>query len=94
MFVVSSTYTRPPTDAALLGEHRAFLGRCYDEGLFVASGPRPEFVGGAVIARGNDEDELRAIMERDPFVREGVVAEYELLQFHSSRSIHDDLVDS
>lgn len=93
MFIISSTYSRPPTDPALVTEHLAFLDRWYGDGLFVASGPRPERVGGLIIARGDDEGELRAVMEQDPFVREGVVAEYDFLQFHSSRSIHDDLVE-
>lgn len=94
MFVISSTYTRPvERGESVVTEHLAFLDECYDAGHFVASGPRQPFTGGLIIARGDDENEIRALMGNDPMVREGV-SEYDYLHFRPSRAVHPDLVES
>lgn len=93
MFVIIGTYTRPfdRTDP-LVSEHLAFIDRCYDDGLFVASGPRHPFTGGLIIARGDDESRLRALLAEDPFTR-AAFAEYEVLQFTPSRAVDPVLLE-
>ena len=94
MFVIASTYTRPISrEEAVVAEHLAFVDRCYHEGKFVASGPRQPFTGGLIIAHGDSEDEVRALMQEDPFVRDGV-SQYEFMHFRCSKAIHSDLVES
>jgi len=93
MFVIASTYTRPISrEEAVVAEHLAFVDRCYGNGQFVASGPREPFTGGLIIAHGDSEDRVRALMQDDPFVREGV-ADYEFMHFRPSKAIHPDLVE-
>jgi len=94
MFVIASTYTRPfSRDEPVVSEHLAFVDRCYDDGKFVASGPRQPFTGGLIIAHGDSEDQVRALMQEDPFVRVGV-AHYEFMHFRPSKAIHPDLIES
>ncbi|CDZ87091.1 YciI family protein [Rhodococcus ruber] len=94
MFVIASTYTRPfSRDEAVVAEHLAFVDRCYEDGYFVASGPRQPFTGGLIIAHGDSEDQVRALMQEDPFVRDGV-AHYEFMHSRPSKAIHPDLVES
>lgn len=93
MIVAHSTYTRPLSDQdkSLVAEHLAFIKQGFDDGTFVAAGPRPSSVGGVVIARGLSEEQLRTLMHRDPFVRAGLVHDYQMLSFHASMASLDDL---
>ncbi|MFJ6263305.1 YciI family protein [Rhodococcus erythropolis] len=93
MFIISGTYTRQfERTEPVVAEHLSFLERCYDDNTFVASGPRKPFTGGLIIARGDDEDSIRQVMQEDPFVREGI-AEYEYLQFTPTKAAHSDLIE-
>ena len=92
MFIISSTYTRiVDLSEAVVTEHLAFVDHCYNQGPFVASGPRQPFTGGLIIAHGDSEEEIRALMQNDPFARDGV-ATYEFTRFRPSRAIYPDLV--
>jgi uncharacterized protein YciI len=93
MFVVSSTYSRPLDDSQLVAEHIAFVEANYQGGLFVASGPKPSFTGGVIVTRGHDEAALRATMALDPFIREGIVTDYEYVQFRASKATYPELVE-
>ncbi len=91
MFVIVSTYHRAfDRDDPVLSEHLEFVRSCHDDGRFVASGPRRPAVGGLIVARGDDEQELRDLMQRDPFVRDGI-ASYEFLGFRPSRAVTQEL---
>ncbi|MFJ6263265.1 YciI family protein [Rhodococcus erythropolis] len=93
MIVAHSTYTRSlaDEDKGLITRHLAFVKQGFDDGTFVAAGPRPSSIGGVVVTRGLSEDELRTLMRQDPFVRAGLVDEYEMLPFHVSMASFDDL---
>jgi uncharacterized protein YciI len=93
VFVISSAYARPLDDKELIAEHIAFVEARYQDGTFIASGPRPSFVGGVIVAHGDDETALRAVMAQDPFIREGVVSDYDYLEFRASKASHPDLVE-
>lgn len=94
MIVITSTYTRSLEDQDLVKEHLEFVQRYVDDGVFVAAGPRLGATGGVVVTRGLSEDELRSLMRRDPFVRAGLVADYEYLPFRATMSSLSDLVES
>lgn len=80
-FAVLYTYT---TDAALQDAvrpaHLAHLRRLVDAGTLVASGPwDAEAVrGGLLVFRADDPATVQAIVDRDPFTTEGVVATCEI----------------
>lgn len=85
MFVLLLSYTKPREVEALVPDHRAWLREHHAAGRFLVSGQRvPIEAGGAILARGDDRDEVEAIAASDPFVRGGV-AEYEVVQFRASQ---------
>ncbi|QAY70898.1 YciI family protein [Xylanimonas protaetiae] len=81
MAVFAVTYVYAPDPArldAFRPEHRAFLGALHDAGSVVVSGPLPaaDGVGGALlIVEAPDADAAAALLDDDPFRREGLVAE-------------------
>jgi uncharacterized protein YciI len=86
MFVLLLTYTKPLAEVdALMREHVAWLDEHYEAGHFVVSGRRIPRVGGVILARGEDRDEVEALAASDPFVRGGV-ASCEVVQFRASQT--------
>jgi uncharacterized protein YciI len=85
LFVVDLTYKVPMERIqAVLEAHMAFVRRCYDAGMFIASGPKEPRTGGIVIAKAADEASLRTLLAEDPFVTEDLVA-VTLTPFRPSR---------
>jgi uncharacterized protein YciI len=84
MFVVLLTYQRPLREIdRRMPEHVAFLEEGYRAGLFAASGRQIPRKGGVILAVAPDRESLAALMELDPFVREGL-ATYEIVEFRTS----------
>ncbi|HET6229427.1 MAG TPA: YciI family protein [Longimicrobiaceae bacterium] len=87
MFIVLLNYVKPIADVeAHTPAHRAYLDRHYASGRLICSGPRVPRTGGVLLARGDDEAELRALLADDPFQVHGI-AEYELIRFQPGK--HD-----
>jgi uncharacterized protein YciI len=81
MFVLLSRYVRPIAEVdAVLAAHREWIGRQYAAGRFLASGRRVDGTGGVIVAQASCEDELRQLLEDDPYVQGGV-AEYAIHEF-------------
>lgn len=68
-------------DGPLFAAHKDFIVQHVEAGTFVCSGPRVGVAGGAILVRGDDEAEVRALLDADPFVADGF-ATYELHQFN------------
>jgi uncharacterized protein YciI len=68
-----------------LAEHLAWLDQHYRAGLFLASGPRVPRAGGIILAKGTTKDELRRLLQQDPFSMRGY-ADYTVLQFTPSKT--------
>lgn len=80
MFVVLLTYTVPLEQIDRLGpDHRAWLKTCYDDGIFLASGPQQPRSGGAILAHGLTREELEARLAHDPFAQAGA-ATYQIIK--------------
>lgn len=81
LFIVLLTYVTPIeiVDQNLI-EHRAFLDTQYKEKRLIFSGPRNPRTGGVILARCKDRKELEAVLEKDPFKKNGV-ATYEIIEF-------------
>lgn len=74
-------YSYPDGDERIVElrpEHREFLSGLKDEGTLVASGPYVDGRGSALIIirlpEGSGTDDALAVMDEDPFHREGVLA--------------------
>lgn len=80
MFIVLLTYTAPLERIDQHGAaHRAWLQTCYDDGVFLASGPQEPRTGGAILAHGLSRPELEARLAQDPFAQAGL-ATYHITQ--------------
>ena len=84
MFVVLLTYQRPLAEIdRRMRAHVAFLEEGYRAGLFVASGRQVPRRGGVILAVSPTREALAALMEHDPFIREGL-ATFEIVEFRTS----------
>ncbi|MDA0911481.1 MAG: YciI family protein [Proteobacteria bacterium] len=72
--IITITYTAP---AEIIDQvrprHRTFLDRGYEQGLFIASGPNSLRNGGVILASG-DLNEIKALLQEDPFITEKVAS--------------------
>lgn len=81
MFVVTLTYLKPLSEVDKnLPAHRDFLKKCYQQNLFLASGPMNPRTGGILIVRSMEKSKLFEILENDPFKKNGI-ASYEIVEF-------------
>lgn len=72
MFIVTLTYIRPLEELdALMSQHVGWLKKHYDSGLFIASGRQVPRKGGVILARSGSREELDAVLEQDPFAKNG-----------------------
>ncbi|HUZ02384.1 MAG TPA: YciI family protein [Thermomicrobiaceae bacterium] len=58
--------------------HRAYLTQLKDQGKLWASGPFTDDSGALIVYEAADEDEVRRIIEDDPFRRAGVFVSIDL----------------
>ena len=73
---------------AHMKQHVVFLNKHYDAGHFLVSGRKIPRDGGIILAVGRTRAEIQAIIEEDPFVREGL-AEFRIVEFRASQRAHD-----
>ncbi len=59
--------------AEYMAEHKAWLQRGFDDGVFLASGNLSGPPGGGILIHGLNEDELQQRLNQDPFVTHGIV---------------------
>jgi uncharacterized protein YciI len=87
MFVVLLTYVKPlPEVDRHMRAHMKFLAEQYAAKTFIASGRQVPRTGGVILARCASKEELSEVLQRDPFVQNGV-ATFEIIQFRTSQ--HD-----
>ncbi|NIE85856.1 MULTISPECIES: YciI family protein [unclassified Burkholderia] len=85
MYVIDIHYIAPleRVDAAL-DRHRAYLQVQFENGVFIASGPKVPRDGGVILAARIERERLDAILAADPFVIEGL-ATYTVIEFKTTR---------
>lgn len=80
-FIIEVNYTAPlEVIDSILAEHREFLQIGYDRGWLLFSGPRVPRIGGLVVARAPELEDLKRFFQDDPYVIKGV-AEYNFIEF-------------
>lgn len=85
MFLLLSRYLKPTEEVdRFIPEHRAFLDRYYDSGLFIVSGPQEPRVGGVIVTVDAPREAIDAALAEDPFVRERI-SEYEIIEFTATK---------
>ena len=89
MFLIELTYKVPLTKIdARMAPHVAFLKKQYAAGHFLVSGRKIPRDGGIILAMGSTREQIQAIVEEDPFVREGL-ADFRIVEFRASQRAHD-----
>ncbi|WP_025597858.1 YciI family protein [Burkholderia sp. WSM2230] len=85
MYVINLIYTAPleRIDDALEA-HRAFVAKQFEDGVFVAAGPKVPRDGGIILAVRIERDRLDAILATDPFAVHKL-ARYEVTEFKTTR---------
>jgi uncharacterized protein YciI len=74
MFVVFLKFSIHKSRAGeFMAEHKAWLQRGFDEGVFMASGSLGQQGGGCILVHGLDAASLKQRLDADPFVVHGVV---------------------
>jgi len=87
MFVFILDYLVPLTQVdTYLEAHRQFLDTHYRSGKLVASGPRPERVGGVILSTATSIQEAQDIMKSDPFYVHNV-AKYTIFEFDATKTL-------
>lgn len=72
MMVVELTYKKSLEEVnKFLDQHRIFLKKYYDAGIFVASGPKDPRDGGVIIAIA-DKTTIKKIVSNDPFYKNDI----------------------
>lgn len=81
MFIVDLLYIKSLEEVdANLEAHVAYLNEQYARGVFLASGRKVPRTGGVILARCDSRESLDAVLEQDPFKRNGV-ARYTVTEF-------------
>lgn len=77
-FLVLTTFTSAEKRMAHRAEHRVYLNQLVDEGKLLMAGPFEDESGGIIIFEAGDQDEVQAMMDKDPFTINGVFATTEI----------------
>ena len=79
MFVILIRYKVPLTQIdAALADHRGWLDKGYDDGIFILAGPQNPRSGGVILAHNTSREDLRARLLTDPFYHQGL-ADFEII---------------
>ncbi|HFQ8225604.1 TPA: YciI family protein [Citrobacter freundii] len=87
LYVVVLTYVKPLHEIdAQLPAHVEWLKKGYAANLFLASGRKIPRTGGVILAKCDNEEQLKHYLAQDPFQRSGV-ANVELIPFEPSMMV-------
>jgi len=80
-FIVEIIYKVPFEERQKVSPaHRVYLDEGYEKGRLLMSGPQNPKTGGMVVARANDEKEIKDFFAKDPYHTEGV-AKHRFIEF-------------
>ena len=86
MFVILLKFSDNKSDAPKFMEaHKAWIDQGLSDGVFLVVGSLKPNAGGAILAHGCCEDEIRRRVDQDPFVAENVVRA-EILEIEPNRT--------
>ena len=89
MFVIELTYKADLADIdAHMAAHVRFLKKYYAAGNFLVSGRKIPRDGGIILAVGDGRQQIKAIVEEDPFYIHGL-ADFRIVEFRASQRAKD-----
>ena len=85
MFILVSKYIKSVEEINKeLENHIKHLDKYYSLGKFVCSGRRNLRIGGVILCKCENEEEVKEILKEDPFSSKGI-AEYEIIEFSPTK---------
>lgn len=73
MLIATLSFIDKTKAPALMDEHKAWIRRGFDDGVFLLTGNLQPNAGGAILAHGVSREEFEKRIAEDPFVAAGVV---------------------
>jgi uncharacterized protein YciI len=84
-YLVESHFQKPfESFGEIVPQHRAWLQQWYDKGVLLCSGPKSDKSGGVIIGRAEESATLQALIDGDPYQRNGL-AQYTLTEFDAAK---------
>ncbi len=81
MFIAILTYKKPLEEVdRFLKAHRDYLAEHYAAGDFIASGPQNPRIGGVIMIKAANREDVNTIISQDPFNINGI-ADYQIVEF-------------
>lgn len=73
MYILVVSYSKPPEVVEqYFKAHCAWLHKYVNAGIFLASGPKKSHLGGCVLVRSIEKEQLKKILEEDSYFKEDV----------------------
>jgi len=89
MFLIELSYTADLAEIdAHMAAHVVFLKKHYAAGHFLVSGRKIPRDGGIILAVGKTRRQIEAIIEEDPFYKQGL-ADVRIIEFRASQRADD-----
>lgn len=81
MYLLIVNYIKTPEEVAPYLEAHSVWGKKYfDQGIFLVAGPKKSKLGGAILVKSINKEQLKQILTEDSFVKADV-AEYQIIDF-------------
>ena len=91
MFIAILTYKKPLEEVdRFLQAHREYLAENYAAGRFIASGPQTPRVGGVIMMKSANREDVDVLIAQDPFHINGS-ADYQVVEFTPTMFCDDSL---
>lgn len=74
MFVITLHFADKTKAPQFMEGHNAWIKRGFDDGVFLLVGSLQPNAGGAILAHNASPEQIKARVQDDPFVTEGVVS--------------------
>lgn len=91
MFIVVLTYHKELSEVEnYLEAHKQFLEKFYEADNFIASGRQNPRVGGVILCKARNRQEVENIISQDPFYT-NQIASYQIIEFEAAKYCDDVL---
>lgn len=91
LFIIEVDYTASlEVIDSIVGEHRAYLAKGYEQGFLLASGPRNPKTGGIIIGRFPSLESVQEFTKNDPYNLKNA-ATYNIIEF--SPVLHNEAIN-
>ena len=89
MFILILTYKKALNKVdKYLDVHKEYLDKFYETGDFIASGRQNPRIGGVILCKASNKQDVENIISQDPFFIHQI-AKYQIIEFEVSKGIEE-----